>query len=410
MDRMSTIAYSFGRSHRAVAAVVRGMAAAAGPQSRKMIAMPSNNALWLPAKRGDFKIGPAPYTPPRANEIVVKNRAVAINPVDWLMPVIGNLAFPWIKYPTIVGSDVAGDVVEVGAAVARFKPGDRVLGHAVGLDKSRNNPAEGAFQDYTVLREHMAAPIPDAMPYENAAVLPLGLSTAACGLFEKDMLALVHPSIFPEPTGKTLLVWGGSTSVGSNAIQLAVAAGYEVIATASPRNFDYVRKLGAAQAFDYASKTVVADVVRAFKGRTSAGAIAIGAGSADPCIDIVHACEGHKFVATASPSVSFDKAPKGRGRTLFMIPTIARMLASTTALAVKTRSRKIGTKFIFGSSLVENEVSRAIYVDFLPKALVSGRYVAAPDPLIVGRGLEGLFAGLEAQQKGVSARKVVVTL
>jgi hypothetical protein len=77
---------------------------------------------------------------------------------------------------------------------------------------------------------------------------------------------------------------------------------------------------------------------------------------------------------------------------------------------VKTRSRKIGTKFIFGSSLVENEVSRAIYVDFLPKALVSGRYVAAPDPLIVGRGLEGLFAGLEAQQKGVSARKVVVTL
>jgi NADPH:quinone reductase-like Zn-dependent oxidoreductase len=47
--------------------------------------------------------------------------------------------------------------------------------------------------------------------------------------------------VFPKPTGKTLLVWGGSTSVGSNAIQLGVAAGYEVVTTASPKNFDYVR-------------------------------------------------------------------------------------------------------------------------------------------------------------------------
>lgn len=110
------------------------------------------------------------------------------------------------------------------------------------------------------------------MAYEDAAVLPLALSTAACGLFQKDQLGLEYPSATAKPTGKTLLVWGGSTSVGSNAIQLAVAAGYDVIATASPRNFDYVKGLGAGQVFDYNSSTVVADIVAALHGRTIAGA------------------------------------------------------------------------------------------------------------------------------------------
>ena len=196
---------------------------------------PSNEAVWLPAKRASLEIKPARYAPPRANEIVVKNRAVAINLIDWLTPLIGDIAFRWIKYPFILGSDVAGEVVEVGTAVSRFAVGDRVLGHAVGVDKTRNTPAEGAFQHYTILLEHMAAPIPSALTFERAAVLPLGLSTAACGLFQKDHLALAHPSTSPERTGKTLLVWGGSTSVGSNAIQLAVAAGYEVVTTALHR-------------------------------------------------------------------------------------------------------------------------------------------------------------------------------
>ena len=142
---------------------------------------------------------------------MVKNRAVAINPLDWLTQSMGDIFFPWITYPFIAGSDVAGEVVEVGTAVSRFRVGDRVLGHAVGADKKRNSSAEGAFQDYTVLLAHMASPIPDSMAYENAAVLPLTLSTAACGLFQKDQLALQHPSAHPEPTGKTLIVWGGST-------------------------------------------------------------------------------------------------------------------------------------------------------------------------------------------------------
>lgn len=372
--------------------------------------MPSNNAVWLPAKRAELEIKPAPYTAPRENEIVVKNRAVAMNAIDWLTQSMGDIFFPWTKYPFVVGSDVAGEVVEVGTAVSRFKKGDRVLGHAIGADKKRNSAAEGAFQEYTVLLAHMASPIPDDMAYENAAVLPLTLSTAACGLFQKDQLALEHPSAHPQPTGKTLVIWGGSTSLGSNAIQLAVAAGYEVITTASPKNFGYVRKLGAAQVFDYRSRTAVKDIIKAIGGRTNAGALAIGAGSINACLDIVHGCKGTKFVSVASTPVSFEKAPKGRRRTLWLPPTMARVIASMISMTLKARIRGIRTKFIFGTSLFDNEVGPMIYRDFLPSALAEGRYVAAPEPLVLGRGLDKIPAALEANKKGVSAKKLVVAL
>ena len=97
--------------------------------------------------------------------------------------------------------------------------------------------------------------------------------------------------------------------MGSNAIQLAVAAGYEVIITASPKNFDYAKRLGASQVFDYQSPTVVADIVAAFKGRKSVGALAIGQMSPASCIDIVSQIEGRKYVAMANQVP--EKLPDG---------------------------------------------------------------------------------------------------
>jgi NADPH:quinone reductase-like Zn-dependent oxidoreductase len=372
--------------------------------------MPTNSAAWLGAKQAKLEVKPAPYTSPAENEIVVKNHAVAINPVDWIIQVAGNLAYSWIKYPAILGTDLAGEVVEVGTGVTRFAVGDRVLGLAVGTDKDRNQPAEGAFQTYTVVLAHLAAPIPSTMSYEDAAVLPLGLSTAACGLFQQDHLALRHPSATPQPTGKSLLVWGGSTSVGSNAIQLAVAAGYEVVTTASPQNFDYVTQLGASEVFDYNSEAVVDDIIKAFKGKTIAGALAIGKGSAEPCLDIVHASNGTKFVSMTSPSVSFATLPQRRGRSRQLARLLFQLVSSNVALQVKARSRHIRTKFIYGTSLKGNEVSKVIYEDFLPRALHDGRYVAAPKPAVIGTGLQSIQAGFDAQKNGVSATKVVVTL
>jgi NADPH:quinone reductase-like Zn-dependent oxidoreductase len=372
--------------------------------------MPENAAAWLPRKQAKLEVGPAPYSSPLENEIVVKNGAVAINPVDWVKQLIGDLMFTWIKYPAILGCDVAGQVVEVGPGVTRFKVGDRVVGQALGTSQARTGPAEGGFQLYTVLVDHMASPIPDSMSYEAASVLPLAISTAACGLFQKDHLALQYPSLTPTPTGETLIVWGGSTSVGSNAIQLAVAAGYEVITTASPRNFDYVKRLGASQAFDYNSKTVAKDIIKACKGRTLAGAIAIGTGSAGPCMDIVGACKGRKFVSTASPPVAIEGFPEGASMGPRLALFLLGMMGGGASLALKAAMGGVRTKFIFGDTLADNEVGPMIYRDFLPGALAAGRYVAAPDPMVVGKGLEFVQGGVDAQRKGVSAKKVVVAL
>jgi hypothetical protein len=183
-----------------------------------------------------------------------------------------------------------------------------------------------------------------------------------------------------------------------------------VITTASPKNFDYCRKLGAAEVFDYKSPSVVADIVKVLQGRTCAGALAIGFGSVEACLDIVGSCEGDKFVAIATPSVSFDNAPMGAMRTLWLVPTLGRLVAANLVKALKSRRGQIRSKFIFGSTLVANEVGGLIYRDFLPGALAEGGYLAAPDPMVIGQGLGRIEAAFHALRNGVSARKVVVSL
>jgi NADPH:quinone reductase-like Zn-dependent oxidoreductase len=375
--------------------------------------MPANAAAWINAKHARLEVKPAPYTPPGDDQIVIRNRAVAVNPLDWIIQVDGSLTYRWLTYPTVLGSDTAGEVADVGRAVTRFRVGDRVLAHAVGTDKDSNSAAEGTFQQYTVALERMTAPIPDAMPFAEAAVLPLATSTAACGLFQADQLGLRYPSPASPPTGpakQTVLVWGGSTSVGSCAVQLAAAAGYEVISTASPRNFDYVASLGAAQVFDYGSPTVVPDLISAFSGRTLAGAIAIGPTSAPACVRIVSACQGSKIVSIATPPATFDGLADDNRRRVELPRLILRLAAANAALLARARAHGIRTKYIFGTTLKANEVGAAIYRDFLPEALANGRYIAAPRPLVVGHGLADIQPAMDRQLKGVSAAKLVVTL
>lgn len=370
--------------------------------------MPENEALWLPAKGAAFRRGPAPQTPPQAGELLVRTRAVAVNPVDRLIPVIGGFVYPWLSYPAILGSDVAGEVVAVGPGVTRFRVGDRVLGHAVGPEKASNRAAEGAFQSFVLLRESMAAPIPAPLSDAAAAVLPLGLSTAACALFEPDLLALRWPTAAAGAVGETILVWGGSTSVGCNAIQLATAAGYEVFATASPHNFDLLRRLGAVGVFDYRSPSVVPDLIAALRGRRMGGALAIGAGSAAASLRVLGALPGRRFVATATPPVSFDGVAAGRPRQL--APVLLRMALASGRLWLAARRRGVTLRMIWGGALLTTATGPMIYRDYLPRALAEGRHLAAPEPLLAGKGLDAIPAALEMQRRGVSARKVVVRL
>jgi NADPH:quinone reductase-like Zn-dependent oxidoreductase len=346
---------------------------------------PENLALWLPKRGRPFGVGPAPYTRPGANEVVVRTRAVGLNLVDGIPGFAYRLIMPWLTFPAVVGGDVAGEVVEVGAGVTRFKVGDRVLGHALGLEQSQNRPAGGAFQHYVVLMAHMASPIPDSLSFAQAAVLPLQLSTAATGLFQDDGLRLALPTADPAERGETVLVWGGSTGVGANAIQLARNAGYRVVATASPRNFDFLRSLGAADVVDRNSPSAVNELVAAVEARPLAGSLAIGNGSLPPVMKVAARQPGSRRVSSAAPGI------------------VTRLLALRAPRGVQVSG-------IWGGSLKDNRVGPAIYADFLPTALASGAYRAEPPAEIVGHGLAAIPEGLARLRKGVSARKLVVTM
>ena len=372
--------------------------------------IPENTAAYLITKpKKPLVVREAPYTRPGSGEIIVKNHAIAINPVDWFKQYVGDFLLTWMKCPFVLGSDVAGEVVEVGQGVTRFRTGDRVLAQAVGTAEGRARSSEGAFQQYTVIRDNLAAPIPTSLSYEEACVLPLTLSTAAVGLFQKDFLALKYPTMDPKPSGETLLVWAGSTSVGSNVIQLAKAAGYEVITTASSKNFEYVKRLGASQVFDYRSPTVVQDLVLALKAKKLAGAYAISNNGAESCMSVLEQSQGRKFIANASVPWP-DDFPEGRGQTLRVILLILSVGWWLLSIGLKSKIKGIQVKFLVGDTLQDNEVSKVVYEDFLPRALAEGKYFAAPEPLVVGHGLEHVQTGLDVQKKGVSAKKVVVTL
>lgn len=371
--------------------------------------MPANSAARLPSPRADLVVGPAEMHEPGPGEILVQVRAVAVNPLDDVKQRTGDLMYRWLPYPAVLGEDVAGQVAAVGPGVDRFAVGDRVVAYAVGMERGRRHAAEGGFQRFAVVRSDLAAPIPAAIAFEEAVVLPLGVSTAATALFRKAHLALPHPSVDPRPTGTTVVVWGGATSVGSNAIQLAVASGHRVATTASPRNHERMRELGAEIVLHYRSPTAVADMVAALRGAEVAGVLAVGTGSAEPSVAIA-AATGARRVALASPSVSFASLPRRAGVSAAFLRTMARLVGGNVALQIAARRRGIQARFVWGSSLMTDEVGPMLWRDHLPAALADGRHVCAPRAEVVGEGLESIQSALDRLHEGVSARKLVVRL
>ncbi|KAI0188895.1 chaperonin 10-like protein [Xylaria flabelliformis] len=319
------------------------------------------------------------YPTPSSNEVIVRVTATAINPIDHKVQDLGTSLLPILKFPLVGGLDVAGTIVEVGSDVTNkyhLREGDRVLGFA-----SEFASRAGAFQHYVAISADLVSKIPDGTSFVDAAVLPCCLATAAIGLYH--YLGLEHPSASgnPRAQGKTVLISAGASSVGSNAIQLAVASGYEVFTTSSPRNFKHCTSLGAAKVFDYHSPTLASDIISALQGKQLAGAISCQEGSNGVVFEVVSASEGSQKVACM---VIFSQEGVPAGITTEMVHA----------------------HWIKGTPLAET-----IYGKFLPQALASGRYKCEPKPLVVGKGLESVQAAFDISKTGsVSCQKLVVTL
>ena len=313
-------------------------------------------------------------------------RALALNPVDAVPGFARRFVYPWLRYPTVLGTDVAGVVAEVGSGVDRFAVGDRVVGFATGQERFSNDPAHGAFQRFVLLAADLSTPVPDGVALTAAAVLPLALATAAAGLLEPDQLGLALPVPDPVDQHATVLVWGASTSVGSNAVQLATDAGYRVVATASEHSFARVRGLGTAAVVDYHDPTAAAELVSALRGHTLAGTVAIGRGSLPQALRVARRTDGTRRVASAYPSP---------------VTAVRKQLARASGVRVSA---------IWGGSPARTAVGPAVFRDFLPTALADGRYRPAPDAEIVGHDLGSIPAVLARLRGGVSGRKLVVRL
>ena len=379
--------------------------------------MPTNFAAVLPARFEDLEVRQVPFPAAGPGQLVIRNQFVAVNPLDVVKQVTGDLMYSWLPYPAVLGEDVAGEVVEVGSEITGFRTGDRVIAYALGMEKGRNHAAEGGFQLYTVVDAALTSVIPDTMALEDAVVLPLAVSTAASALFQQDQLALRHPPhpLDAVPTGASagtaewVVIWGGSTSVGSNAIQLAVAAGYRVLTTASPRNHDRLHALGADLSVDYSSPNTVTEIVSALRGKPVAGVLAIGTGSAESCITIAARTRTTR-VALASPSVSLQGLPRTESPNLRRLLAIVELGLRTSTMLLRAKLHGIRAKFIWGASLKDNTVGPLLWKDYLPIALNEGTHLPVPAPQIIGDGLEHIQNALDTLSTGVSARKLVIRL
>jgi NADPH:quinone reductase len=179
--------------------------------------------------------GDLPDPKPKRTECLVKVTAVDINPIDVYIrtgAIPAKLAFPWI-----LGRDLAGVVLEVGAAVKRFKPGDRVWASNQGTD-GRN----GTFAELAAVDERWLYTIPQTVTDEQIAALSLVGITAHLGLTRKAKLK----------AGEVLFVNGGSGGVGSSVVQMTKILGARVVTTAgSDDKVAICRELGADLAINY---------------------------------------------------------------------------------------------------------------------------------------------------------------
>jgi NADPH:quinone reductase-like Zn-dependent oxidoreductase len=179
-------------------------------------------------------IGEAGLRNVQPNEVAVRVEAASVNPLD-LKIAAGHRqqVFP-ISFPYIPGTDFSGVVEIVGTQVTNLRPGDRVVG--------RTAPsAGGAFAQGLVITAADLCLIPGEMSFEQAAALPTAFGTAWQALFDVGHLQ----------RGQRVLIHAAAGGVGSMAIQQARLAGANVVATASIRNIDLVKSLGANEVIDY---------------------------------------------------------------------------------------------------------------------------------------------------------------
>ncbi|MCJ1398053.1 hypothetical protein MMC11_001250 [Xylographa trunciseda] len=337
----------------------------------------SNTAAVLTKSKGSISIEQRPIPKPQAHQLLVKNHAIAVNPVDFKIQDSGYFIQ---KYPTILGSDIAGTVEAVGEGVTKFKKGDRVAGFAGVI--INNDPDHGAFQEYTLLFENATTRLPEAISFEEGSILPMAVATAGVGIF--PTMDIPRPSANKQSGG--FLVWGGSSSVGSAVVQIAHALGFTVFAVASTHHHHMVNKLGAKATFDYKDSKVIDHIVNAAKEHKVEIKYAFDAisehGSPQQAAKVLEHFGGGKLCLTLPWPEDVEK-PEGVE------------VVNTGAFRILTDQKDFGA-YLFN--------------DWLAESLVNKTYVPSPGIELVKGGIPSVQDAFNQHKKGLSGKKLVLKL
>lgn len=149
----------------------------------------------------------------------------------------------------MLGCDFVGKVEEVGKNVSRYKKGDIIAALIWGGEVK----GHGAYSEYTIANEIISCKVPKSISPEAAATVPLASCTAWLALFSKDCLNIDRNN----GQQTSVLIWGGSSSVGLYALQIARQHNFHVVTVCSPKHHEKAKSLGADHVFDYKSKDVV---------------------------------------------------------------------------------------------------------------------------------------------------------
>jgi NADPH:quinone reductase-like Zn-dependent oxidoreductase len=179
-----------------------------------------------------------------ADEVLIRVRAVGVNPFDWKVADGVLKDEKEHRFPLVLGFDAAGVVERVGANVTRLFEGDEVYGYLY-----KPVMGEGTYAEYVGAPAAIVAKKPEAVGFAEAAALPMPALTAM------DLVDAVDLA-----EGKAVLIVGATGGVGSYAVQLAARRGARVIATARQANEAFVRELGATETIDHAREDLVETV------------------------------------------------------------------------------------------------------------------------------------------------------
>lgn len=190
-----------------------------------------------------LKINDIPKPQPGKGEILVKIVGAGVNPVDW--KVREGYYKDGKTFPLTLGWEFAGTVEAAGESVSTPSPDDAIYAYSAGDEIYAYEwvlQGQGSgYAEYAVIAADKVAKAPKSIGLTEAGGVPLAALTAWQALFEKGNLQ----------SGQRVLIHAGAGGVGSFAIQFAKQKGAVVVATASPKNFDILRQLGADEVLDY---------------------------------------------------------------------------------------------------------------------------------------------------------------